>query len=164
MHKIRFSTLWNLVLVLAMVWGFSSCKSKKKAADVSDPQQVKQEIQIEETDDTPEEPEIEEEPDTAPRRPSAESQLTSFFEAIANSSSPADANRTIQDALDMFSGPTAPVLVIIYSSGSTVDYDEPTTIDKYLNYLKDTGNADTMVEEIVRGNDGKIKELVLRKK
>lgn len=153
----------NLVFVIAMVWGFSSCKSKKKAADVSDPQEVKQEIQIEETEEVPEEP-VEEKPAPAPPRPSAEKQLSTVFEAIANASSPEQANRNIEDALNMFAGPTAPVLVIIYSSGSTVDYDEPTTIEKYLNYLKDTGNADTTVEEIVRSNDGKIKELVLRKK
>ena len=43
------------------------------------------------------------------------------------------------------------------------DYDRPTTIEKYLNYLKDRKAYKAEVENIVYDDYGKIKELELRK-
>ena len=63
----------------------------------------------------------------------------------------------------MFSNSEAPVLIVIYKEGGKPSYDEPTTIGKYLNYLKDTKNNKARVEEVVYDTNGKIKELVLRK-
>ncbi len=52
---------------------------------------------------------------------------------------------------------------MIYKEGGKPSYDEPTTIEKYLNYLKDTKNNKAKVEEVVYDANGKIKELVLKK-
>lgn len=164
MDKLRFSTLLNFALVLFLVWGFSSCKSKKKAAEISDPQPMTETpAPAEPEEEVEEEPEPEPEK-TAPSKPSASQQLTRYFDRIANANSATQANAVKQEALEMFSSPSAPVLVIIYSSGGQADYDEPTTIGKYMDYLKDTRNADTVVEEMIKDDNGRIKELVLRKK
>jgi hypothetical protein len=69
----------------------------------------------------------------------------------------------INESLGLFSSPDAPVLIIISKSGSIVDYDRPTTIRNYLNYLKDTKNNINRVEKISYDDKGKIKELELYK-
>jgi hypothetical protein len=69
----------------------------------------------------------------------------------------------INDALGLFNSPDAPVLIIISKTGDIVDYDRPTTIKNYLNYLKDTKNNINKVEKIVYDDNGKIKELELLK-
>jgi hypothetical protein len=160
----RSKYLFGILLLMA-VFAFSSCKSKKKATEISDAQEIKDEMAEEST----EVEEVEEEPEeistpVKPVKKDAPDQLDTFFEAVANAPSPASANKSISDALLMFDNPNAPVLIVIYSSGGQVDYDEPTTIKKYLEYLKDTKNYNVEVEEIVRSDNGKIKELVLRKK
>jgi len=63
--------------------------------------------------------------------------LNSYFNRIAGAASTDESNFQISQALNMFSSPEAPVLIIIAKDGDIVDYDEPTTINKYLNYLKD---------------------------
>jgi len=55
------------------------------------------------------------------------------------------------------------VLIIIAQSGGITDYDEPTTIQKYLNYLKDQKKKADTIENIVFDDAGKIKELELTK-
>ena len=70
---------------------------------------------------------------------------------------------SIEEALSMFSSPDAPLLIVFYEANGKASYDQPTTIEKYLNYLKDTGNASAQVEEIVKDSNGKIKEIVLKK-
>lgn len=74
------------------------------------------------------------------------------------------ANAKINEALDYFTSPEALVLVIIYQSGDQKDYDEPTTIMKYLNYLKDTKQNKNVIYDIVKDGSGKIKELELIRK
>ena len=55
------------------------------------------------------------------------------------------------------------MLIIISKEGKTVDYDRPTTIKNYLNYLKDTKNNINQVEKVLYDSNGKIKELELIK-
>jgi len=69
----------------------------------------------------------------------------------------------INDALKLFASPDSPVLVIISKAGGTVDYDRPTTILNYLNYLKDTKNNINTIENIKYNGSGKITELELMK-
>jgi hypothetical protein len=45
-----------------------------------------------------------------------------------------------------------------------IDYDEPTTIRKYLEYLKDQKRINTEVKSLVMDDNGKIKEVELAKK
>ncbi|WP_420317629.1 nucleoid-structuring protein H-NS [Ekhidna sp.] len=152
----------SLVVLLAMVLGFSACKNQKKMADMSSPQEDQTQIDEEEMTE-------EEIPDEEPvervvvKEPSKETKLNNYFSAIASASKTTSANASIQEALTMFSNSEAPVLIVIYKDGSKPSYDEPTTIVKYLNYLKDTKNNKAKVEEVVYDTNGKIKELVLRK-
>ena len=89
--------------------------------------------------------------------------LTDYFANIASSTSVSQANMQIAEALKLFSTPEAPVLIIISKEGDQVDYDRPTTINNYLNYLKDTKNNTNKVEKITYDNNGKIRELELLK-
>lgn len=89
--------------------------------------------------------------------------LTDYFANIASSTSVSQANMQIAEALKLFSTPEAPVLIIISKEGDQVDYDRPTTIKNYLNYLKDTKNNTNKVEKITYDNNGKIRELELLK-
>jgi len=89
--------------------------------------------------------------------------ITDYFASIASATSVSQANLLIADALKLFTSPEAPVLIIISKSGDQVDYDRPTTIKNYLNYLKDTKNNTNKVEKIINDANGKIKELELLK-
>lgn len=89
--------------------------------------------------------------------------LSDYFSSIANASSTSEANMFINDAMGLFSSPDSPVLIIISKSEGIVDYDRPTTIKNYLNYLKDTKNNINKIEKIVYDDRGKIKELELLK-
>jgi hypothetical protein len=89
--------------------------------------------------------------------------LDNYFKSISSATSVSQANMLIADALKLFSSPEAPVLIIISKEGTTVDYDRPTTIKNYLNYLKDTKNNINSVDKIVYDTNGKIKELELLK-
>lgn len=100
-----------------------------------------------------------------PQPPSAETKLAQAFSDIANAGNTAIANSKIEQALQMFSSDNIPVLIIINkSSNGTVDYDKPTTIKKYLNYLKDHKQNPNNVENLVFDSRGRIKELELIKK
>lgn len=149
----------SLVILLAMVFGFSSCKNKKKLTEMSDPVEVQEEIAQEEME---EEPEVVEER-VVVKETTKETKLNNYFGAIASASSTTSANANINEALSMFSNGDAAVLIVIYKEGGKPSYDEPTTISKYLNYLKDTKNNKAKVEEVVYDTNGKIKELVLKK-
>jgi hypothetical protein len=89
--------------------------------------------------------------------------ITDYFSSIAAATSVSQANMQIVEALKLFTSPEAPVLIIISKSGDQVDYDRPTTIKDYLNYLKDTKNNKNKVDKIVYDAGGKIKEVELLK-
>ena len=86
------------------------------------------------------------------------------FGSIAHASSVSQANRTINETLAMFESPNVPVLIIISQNLGFNDYDRPTTIEKYLNYLKDQKISPNRVQEIKYNANGKINELELIKK
>jgi len=94
-------------------------------------------------------------------------QIENAFQGIADAAAagnPADADKMIQNTLQYFTAPDAPVLIIIYRQGSTVDYDKPTTIQRYLNFCKDQKKSMNSVDAIQQDDSGKIKELDLIKK
>jgi len=98
---------------------------------------------------------------------SVRSQLETAFTTIANSAKTGNmsmAESTIEKTLKLFSSDDAPVLIIISREGSIVDYDKPTTIRRYLNFLKDTKASKNDVDAIMTDSGGKIKELDLIKK
>ena len=86
------------------------------------------------------------------------------FNNIARAGSVSQANRTINETLGLFESPNVPVLIIIKQNAGFNDYDRPTTIEKYLNYLKDQKKAAEKVYEIKYNANGKINELELIKK
>ena len=86
------------------------------------------------------------------------------FNAIARSGSVSQANRAINETLGLFESPNVPVLIIIKQNAGFNDYDRPTTIEKYLNYLKDQKKAAEKVFDIKYNANGKINELELIKK
>lgn len=90
-------------------------------------------------------------------------QLNSAFSGIAGSGNPNIANAKIDETLRMFTSPEAPVLLVFYQENGNKDYDRPTTIAKYLNYLKDQGKNPNRVDKIIYDTNGKIKELELVK-
>lgn len=90
--------------------------------------------------------------------------LESQFMAIAGAPDMAAANDKIARTISLFASPDAPVLIIISQDGGFNDYDRPTTIGKYLDYLKDQKVYNNRVEQVKYDSNGKITELELIKK
>lgn len=93
--------------------------------------------------------------------------LESSFQSIADASRSGNtsmANSLIEAALNYFTAPDIPVLIIISREGSIVDYDKPTTISNYLNFVKDQKESRNNVDSYQLDAAGKIKELDLIKK
>ncbi len=90
--------------------------------------------------------------------------VENYFQQIANAGSASNANPIISNALQSFSSGDVPVLIIIYRSGSTVDYDKPTTISNYLNFIKDQKQSPNSVDHLDMDSNGKITQVVLIKK
>ena len=74
------------------------------------------------------------------------------------------ANTRINETLKFFTSPDVPVLIIIYQEADIKDYDKPTTIKKYLEYLKDQQKNPNKVNDVKYNDNGKITELELLKK
>ncbi len=90
--------------------------------------------------------------------------LSDYFNLIATSANLATSNRYINEALQLFASEETPVLIIVSRSGNVVDYDRPTTIRRYLEYLKDQKTTHNKIENVVYDANGKITELELIKK
>lgn len=86
------------------------------------------------------------------------------FEAVATAGDVSTANMKIREALTNFSSEDVPVLILISSDGDIKDYDRPTTIRKYLEFVKDQKKSPNKVLNAVFDTNGKIKELELIKK
>jgi len=142
-----------LTLALFCMLAMGACKSKKKVVEAAP-----EPAPVETAPTTP----------TAPPQPSAEevavSRLEGFFSSIANASSVQSANSTIQEALSMFSNQNTPVLIVIHEENGVKDYDEPTTINNYLHYLKDTKKNLNFISDIRLDGSGKVTELELRRR
>ena len=80
---------------------------------------------------------------------------------IAGARTVDEANMMINTALTAYATPDIPVLIIISQSGGFNDYDRPTTISKFLNYLKDKKQYKYKVESVKRDSLGKITEMEL---
>lgn len=165
MDKLAHVQQWTRtsLLLFLILWGVSACKSKKKVAEVSQPQTeaVEKEIDYDEANREME--------DEATKKANNEmaisSQLSRYFSAIAASPTVTSANSSINEALGLFASPDVPVFIIIYQSASgQADYDEPTTAVKYLNYLKDQKKNPNNINNMKTNSEGKITELELIRK
>jgi uncharacterized protein YpmB len=90
--------------------------------------------------------------------------LGEYFNLIAGGTNLATTNRYISEAMQLFASEETPVLIIVSKSGDIVDYDRPTTIKKYLEYLKDQKINRNAIDNVVYDANGKITELELIKK
>lgn len=86
------------------------------------------------------------------------------FASICNASSVTQANRIINETLNLFESNNVPVLIIISQAGGFNDYDRPTTIENYLNYIKDQKVNRNKVYNLKTNDNGKITEVELIKK
>ncbi len=159
-----------LVIVVALMIGAAGCKTRKKAMEVSAPAKVKANteqqasLQKEKDEDTKRRAAMEnakKDAEAAERMPYVK--LDEYFNAIANAGNAASGNNSIQEALTMFASEETPVLIVISNSGGQKDYDRPTTIKAYLNYLKDQKKSINKIETLLFDDSGKIKEVELVK-
>jgi hypothetical protein len=91
-------------------------------------------------------------------------EVLTHFRSVAGAATFAEANQRIAKALRMFASEDIPLLIIISQENGMKDYDRPTTIRKYLEYLKDQGRFDKYIENLVVDKNGKITEIELIKK
>jgi len=176
MRPIRNSTtLVALVLILTIC--SVGCKSKKKAMEASNAEKAKMEQEAALKKQQEEEARRKEAEEKERRDREAEAKLkedeikvnkpatrlNDYFAAIASSSNVTSANNSINEALGMFSSPDVPVLIVIAEYEGKKDYDRPTTIGKYLNYLKDQKKNINAISNVKVDSSGKITEVELRK-
>lgn len=90
--------------------------------------------------------------------------INNSLDAVANAGDVSTANMRIREALAAFTGDDVPVLILISSDGGIKDYDRPTTIRKYLEFIKDQKKSPNKVLNAVYDASGKIRELELIKK
>jgi hypothetical protein len=160
--------MWLFVLMIC----FTGCKSKKKAAEAARAAEEKARIE-QEANRKAEEQRKREEEEAAKRDAEArqremmanapKARLNQYFQSIASSSNVASANSSINEALTLFASPDTPVLIVISEEGGKKDYDRPTTIKEYLNYLKDTNNNANSISDLQLDSSGKITEVELTK-
>lgn len=178
MNPIRNSSrlvIWMFILMIS-VFG---CKSKKKAmeaAAAAEKARIEQEAKEASAKREREEEEARKKEAEAKAKLEAEARqrdaakastpaarLGEYFTAISSSSNTASANSSINEALALFASPDTPVLIVISESGGQKDYDKPTTIKNYLNYLKDQKKNINQISNLQFDNSGKITELELKK-
>jgi len=157
------------VVILMTVGG--GCKSKKKAMEVSDTSADKAKIEQEaalkkqkaEEEARRKEAEEKARRDEEARKSDPYIKLEQYFSAIGNAGSVSSANSSINEALTLFASGETPVLIVISESGGQKDYDRPTTIKDYLNYLKDQKKRADKIGNLQFDGSGKITEVELIK-
>lgn len=160
------------LLVILMAVG-AGCKSKKKAAEAAaaaEKARMEQEaaaLKKQQDEEARLRREAEEE---AAKKAAAEAnkknpkaKLEEYFSAISSAGNAASANSSINEALTLFASPDTPVLIIIHESGGQKDYDKPTTIKNYLDYLKDQKKPADKIGDLQFDPSGKITEVELIK-
>lgn len=91
--------------------------------------------------------------------------INSHFFAVASAPTLDEANLRIQRALSLYASRDVPVLIVVSKYGDNQkDYDRPTSIDKYLNYLKDIKKYNKRIENVKYDDNGKIIEIELIQK
>jgi regulator of protease activity HflC (stomatin/prohibitin superfamily) len=174
-HSIRNSSTL-IMLVFVVLLSVVGCKSKKKAMEASaaaEKARIEQEAAAKKQQEEAaarakaEEERAKHEAEERERANAKAStpavRLGEYFEAISSSGNTASANSSINEALALFASPDTPVLIVISESGGQKDYDRPTTIKNYLNYLKDQKKNINKISDVKYDDAGKITELELKK-
>lgn len=87
--------------------------------------------------------------------------LTDQFKALINPDMEHSSNDIIFETLNYFESNDAPVLIILQELNGKIFYDRPTTIEKYLFYLKDLKKNYHQIQEMNLNNEDKINKLIL---
>ncbi len=159
MNRNPFSLVLLAFVLLIVAVG---CKSGKKAAAITNvaPEKTKPEPIA----TKPSRSEAEEQGKfDAMKEDTYKGRLLQYFDAIANADNVISANNSIDEALTLFTTSQAPVLIVISQQGGDKDYDRPTTIRAYLNYLKDQKKNINRIESLKLDEFGKITEVELIK-
>lgn len=164
-----------LLLLLVSLLG-AGCKSRKKTAEMNAAaaEKAKMEQEAKTRQQQADEQKAKDAADQAKKDEAARQQaavqtsspavvLSNYFDAISTSGNTASANSSINEAMGLFDSPDTPVLIIISEEGGQKDYDKPTTIKSYLNYLKDQKKNTNKVENLQFNGAGKITEVELKK-
>lgn len=171
-HIRNHSKIILFTLLLAFAFG---CKSSKKMEAAKEKARMEQEQEAKLRKQQEEEAKRKEAEERARREAEAKmkekqaveiapkARLNEYFQAIAGSNSIASANNSINEALTLFASPETPVLIVISESGGQKDYDRPTTIKDYLNYLKDQKKNINSISSVQLDSSGKITEVELKK-
>jgi len=171
MNSIRKSSKL-VMLAFVMLILASGCKSKKKAmeAAAAEKARMEQEAARRQQEEEMRRKEAEEKArkdaearELEARASTPKARLTQYFDAISNAANSTSANNSISEALALFASPETPVLIVISESGGAKDYDRPTTIRNYLNYLKDQKKNMNKISNLQFDASGKITELELKK-
>ena len=164
-----------LMLLLVLTLSTTACKSKKKAMEANrlaaEKARMEQEALNKKKEDEQKRKEAEEQ---ARREAEAtrlneakvaepKTKLNQYFNSITGTGNVASANNSINEALGLFSSPETPVLIIISEENGQKDYDRPTTIKEYLNYLKDQKKNVNTISDLKFDSSGKISEVELKK-
>lgn len=90
--------------------------------------------------------------------------INDYFYQIAYSKDANSANQLIDEALKLYTSENVPVLIIIHQEGDIIDYDKPTNIKDYLNFVKDQKKYNNKINSVKFDGYGQITELELIKK
>lgn len=167
--SLKFLTPALLIVLLVFAGG---CKSKKKAMEAAAAEKARTEQEAALKKQQEEEAkrrladeearrEAEERERATKAVAPAETKLNNYFDAITSATSVSSANSSITEALTMFANENTPVLIVISESGGIKDYDRPTTIRDYLNYLKDQKKNLNRIGDLQFDASGKITEVEL---
>lgn len=170
-HLMRNSSRFIGIMLLILLMTVAGCKSKKKAMEANAAaekarmeqeaalqKQKEEEVARKEAEEREKARRVEE---MRMRDPAA--RLEQYFNAIAASTNLPSANNSITEALALFASHDTPVLIVISESGGQKDYDRPTTIKQYLNYLKDQKKQADKIGNLQFDGSGKITEVELIK-
>lgn len=152
-HLLSVALNRSFLVVLVAALAIASCKSKKKVVETPEPASVEAPAPI-----------LEKSAPVVSADEVAVEKLENYFDRLSAAGNASMANQTIQEVLGMFSNQETPVLIVIHEENAIKDYDEPTTIKKYLEYLKDTKKNLNFISDIRMDSNGKVSELELRRK
>jgi len=89
--------------------------------------------------------------------------INDYFSQIASAGDVESANAKIAEAMKLYANKDVPVLIIISQADGIVDYDKPTTIENYLNFVKDQKSYTNKIHDVKFDEYGQITELELIK-
>ncbi len=90
--------------------------------------------------------------------------INDYFYQIAREGDVTAANAKISEAMKLYADKDVPVLIIISQADGIIDYDKPTTIENYLNFVKDQKSYTNKIHNVKFDEYGQITELELIKK